>query len=220
MTLHLVEGLVLKFGEQKAFLCQVCTWQWSHILVFWATFSGALGRRDSCKILQVNHLKRFVIWSTLPNKYERNFSQATTTTAKHLALNICISFLGVCECSGWESKIFLILRVDSCTRTTVSFLWSKYVSETWRWTFTILLELILTQFLLSPGLILWLNGSYGFFISSCCFRRLLSWAKFWYRSVLNGPHIQRTPCIKQTIAQYVLGPVQSSNFSWAKHNSN
>ena len=26
-----------------------------------STFSGALGRRDSCKILQVNHLKRFVI---------------------------------------------------------------------------------------------------------------------------------------------------------------
>ena len=115
MTLHLVEGLVLKFGEQKAFLCQVCTWQWSHILVFWATFSGALGRRDSCKILQVNHLKRFVIWSTLPNKYERNFSQATTTTAKHLALNICISFLGVCECSGWERNIFeFFMHLDDC----------------------------------------------------------------------------------------------------------
>ena len=63
------------------------------------------------------------------------------------------------------------------------------------------------KFLLSPGFIVWLNGSYGFVISSCCFRRPLSWAKFWYCSVLNGPHIQRTPCIKRTIAQYVLGEI-------------
>ena len=51
------------------------------------------------------------------------------------------------------------------------------------------------------------NGSYGFVISSCCFRRPLGWAKFWYCSVLNGPHIQWTPCIKRTIAQYVLGEI-------------
>ena len=51
-----------------------------------------------------------------------------------------------------------------------------------------------------PGLILWLKRSYapGFVISSCCFRRLLNWAKFWYRSVLNGPNIKRTPFIKRT----------------------
>ena len=56
------------------------------------------------------------------------------------------------------------------------------------------------KFLLSPGLILWLKRSYapGFVISSCCFRRLLNWAKFWYRSVLNCPHIKRTPFIKRT----------------------
>ena len=50
------------------------------------------------------------------------------------------------------------------------------------------------KFLLSLGLILWLKCSYasGFVISSCCFRMLLSWAKFWYRSVLNGPNIKDT----------------------------
>ena len=46
------------------------------------------------------------------------------------------------------------------------------------------------KFSLSLGLILWLKRSYapGFVISSCCFRRLLNWAKFWYRSVFNGPN--------------------------------
>ena len=58
----------------------------------------------------------------------------------------------------------------------------------------------LPKFLLSPGLILWLKRSYapGFVICSCCFRKLLSWTKFWYRSVLNGPYIKWTPFMKRT----------------------
>ena len=72
----------------------------------------------------------------------------------------------------------------------------------------------LPKFLLSPGLILWLKRSYapGFVISSCCFRRLLNWAKFWYRSVLNGPNIKRTPFIKRT-PDYSLNEIELRGWS-------
>ena len=73
-----------------------------------------------------------------------------------------------------------------------------------------------------PGLILYLKRSYspGFVISSCCFRRLLNWAKFWYRSVLNGPNIKRTPFIKR-MPDYSLNEIDfvADRLEWFALNS-